>query len=169
VQEGVRVRTGDDIESDDLSAPQREDAGLAVSGRELVLEPLECRGPLLVDVAHRIGSGVHGVTALERVNLVPHAALVRAVRPRGSHVGRHRTVGSLPHLVGGHVTGVFEALGNVAPAPALGTADRDDELGPGREIDARVQHPVLLRTDELLAIEHEHSDSAVVAGQQLRH
>ena len=129
-----------------------------------------------IDVAWSVK--ICSIAEVEELECI-RADLSGDVRPDGGLVGRalagigHRP-GDLGHPLraAGRILGPRrrrEPAGLRAPAPGLDARHRDDQLGLRGHEDGQVDDPVLLRADELLAIDDERRLETAIDHSQLRH
>ena len=141
-------------------------AALAGSRCEGVLQRAEPGRMRLerVPVRGRLGADPHA--CLLRIHLVPDLALRHASRERL----RRERFRLEPAQVGVRdVRRRAEAIAPPAPAALLDAGDGDLELRARADEHADVEDPVLLRSDELLAVVEEHGIAGGVLDVQLRH
>ena len=102
-------------------------------------------------------------------HLLPHASLVRAMPRAGGEIDVDALLHREPHLPVGHDLALAELPRGVGPASLLGAAHRHHDAAVAADQDARVEHAVLLRAAQLLAVEHQDAPVALVDHAQFGH
>lgn len=121
------------------------------------------------NIFHRSRYGADFIDVGLNSDLVPDCPLIGTEAVRGFQIFVHRGVLDPPELGGHDVARLLKMGGAVGPAAMLGAAYGNDRFRHFLEQDGGVQHPVLLGTRELLAVEKQNGFLCPVDDLQFRH
>ena len=156
-----------EVQAGRLAVDEDQDALLAVGQPEALEIAVEVALFGLVNVAHGPGHRRDRHIAAQLGDLVPDLSLVGAELPPRPQALAHSLHVEHAHFLVHDVPGFQEFPRLVAPPAVLDATDWDFDRGLRRDEDGRVEDPVLLGPPELLAVEEEDRDVALVGDREL--